>query len=756
MSTCFGTFPRGSASALCAGLHSIFLCLALAGCTPSARLLPTVASTSDLGFDALAGRWDEGIPLGNATIGALVWEKDGALRLSLDRTDLWDERPCDSLSGDRYRFSWVKAHIRSGNYAPVQRKFDAPYDLNAAPCKIPGAAIEFPLSQLGRPCRVRLSLGDALCEARWPDGVQMQTFVHATRPVGWFVFKGVGDDFEPRLVMPQYGQRPGEQDGASSIRRLGYRTGRVERRGNMLVCHQEGYGGFSYDVAVCWTRCGDVLTGTWSVTSSKVAERAEAVAGEALSRGLSTDYKSHRKFWVSYHGQSGVTVPDSVIQKQYDNEMYKFGAASREDSYPISLQAVWTADDGTLPPWKGDYHHDLNTELSYWPAYTGNRLSEGLGFLNTLWRQRDVYKRYTRQYFETGGMNVPGVCTLSGEPMGGWIQYAMSQTVGAWLAQHFYLHWKYAADGAFLKKRAYPFAKDVATYLEQQSAVGADGKRRLEFSSSPEINDNALQAWFTDMTNFDLSLMRFIYGACAEMADSLRLPAEARHWRTVGAQLPGYDVDTEGALTFAKGYPYNTSHRHFSHAMAIHPLGLIDWEDGPEAQRTITATLKRLKDCGPDYWTGYSYSWYACLQARARNGEEAVRALRTFAECFCLPNTFHANGDQSGTGKSRFTYRPFTLEGNFAFAAGVHEMLLQSHTGVIRIFPAVPAAWRDVSFERLRARGGFLVTAERRNGRVTRLSVRAERGGLLRIVSPVDGCIHTYNTRPGQRLDIIK
>ena len=98
--------------------------------------------------------------------------------------------------------------------------------------------------------------------------------------------------------------------------------------------------------------------------------------------------------------------------------MYKFGSASRSYSSPISLQAVWTADNGLLPPWKGDYHHDLNTQLSYWPAYTGNHLDEGLGYINTLWNQRDTYKEYTRTYFGTEGMNVPGVCTLDGKPLG--------------------------------------------------------------------------------------------------------------------------------------------------------------------------------------------------------------------------------------------------------------------------------------------------------------------------------------------------
>lgn len=417
-------------------------------------------------------------------------------------------------------------------------------------------------------------------------------------------------------------------------------------------------------------------------------------------------------------------------------EMYKFGSTTREHSYPISLQAVWTADNGKLPPWKGDYHHDLNTQLSYWPTYTGNHLTEGMGYLNTLWNQRDAYKRYTRRYFDTEGMNIPGVCTLTGEPMGGWIQYSMSQTVAAWLAQHFYLQWKYSADRTFLKERAYPFIKDVAIYLEQISEVTPEGVRKLEFSSSPEIFDNSLQAWFSDMTNYDLAMMHFLFKAASELAHELNLADEAGHWASLEAQLPDYDIDEEGCLTFAKGYPYKESHRHFSHAMAIHPLGLIDWSDGEKSQHIIRATLKRLDEVGPDYWTGYSYSWLANMKARAFDGEGAAQALKTFAECFCLKNTFHANGDQTQSGKSRFTYRPFTLEGNFAFAAGIQEMLLQSHTGVIRIFPAIPKEWKDVSFESLRAMGAFLVSARMEGGEINRVRIYSEKGGMLKIARP--------------------
>ena len=718
----------------------LLLCCGLWGSCSSYDYCPVTPSESDLVFTELARSWDEAMPLGNATVGALVWQRDSSLRLSLDRTDLWDLRPVDSLSGDNFRFSWVKEHICTKDYLPVQKKLDWPYDMNPAPSKIPGAAIEFPLEKIGAPTQVRLYLNNALCEANWADGTQMQTFVHATEPVGWFVFRNLKTPIEPSILTPVYNKtKPdGSLDPVSGqdLHRLGYQQGETVREGNRITYHQKGYGDFWYDVVVCWKQEGETLYGTWSVTSSLSGEKAAEKAEAALQRGLKQDYQAHLEYWDKYWAQSSVTLPDSILQKQYQNEMYKFASTTREHSYPISLQAVWTADNGKLPPWKGDYHHDLNTQLSYWPAYTGNHLTEGMGYLNTLWNQRDTYKRYTRQYFGTEGMNIPGVCTLTGEPMGGWIQYSMSQTVAAWLAQHFYLHWKYSADRTFLKERAYPFLKDVAIYLEQVSEVTPEGVRKLEFSSSPEVFDNSLQAWFSDMTNYDLAMMHFLFKAAAELAHELNLTDESSHWAALEAQLPDYDVDEEGCLTFAKGYPYNESHRHFSHAMAIHPMGLIDWSDGEKSQHIIRATLKRLDEVGPDYWTGYSYSWLANMKARAFDGKGAAQALRTFAECFCLKNTFHANGDQTKSGKSRFTYRPFTLEGNFAFASGIQEMLLQSHTGTIRIFPALPEEWKDVSFEGLRAMGAFLVSAQMEGGEITRVRIYSEKGGMLKIARP--------------------
>ena len=160
--------------------------------------------------------------------------------------------------------------------------------------------------------------------------------------------------------------------------------------------------------------------------------------------------------------------------------------------------------------------------------------------------------------------------------------------------------------------------------------------------------------------------------------------------------------------------------------MAIHPLALVHPVDGPEAKRTIDGTLAELDRLGTKAWCGYSFSWLGNLAAYARNGEKAEKALEIFATAFCLRNGFHCNGDQTDKGYSNFRYRPFTLEGNFAFAAGVQEMLLQSRRGVIEVFPAIPKDWKDVAFTTLRAEGGVLVSATRKDGKTVRIEVTSE------------------------------
>jgi alpha-L-fucosidase 2 len=724
----------------------IFL-LGLSACqqSQSQRNLAPQPSPHDLVFDELASSWDEGIPLGNGMMGVLVWEKDGRLRLALDRADLWDLRPMANVYREGYNYDWVQEKWNENNYKEVQKAFDEPYDQAAGPSKIPVAALEMAIGNLGPLESARLYTHHGLCQILWDNGSSMEIFMDPEQALGWFRIWNADPGMEIKLVPPPYTLESDASGrnmvtGGQDLRRLGYPAGELVNEAANLGYKQEGWNGFSYQVHCELERENKVITGRWSISAHFPDQEAQPSAAAYLDMTGKSSYEESRmellNWWEAYWSRSAVSLPDPVLEKQWYLEMYKFGAAARKGAPPISLQAVWTADNGLLPPWKGDFHHDLNTQLSYWPAYAGNQLDLEEGFLDWLWGIRDEGRKFTRWFYEAEGLNIPGVTTLTGVPMGGWIQYSFGPTVSAWLGQHFYLHWMYSQDEAFLEERAYPWIKEVAVFLDQIAVQDQKGLRKLPLSSSPEIYDNRREAWFEETTNYDLSLIRFTYHAAARMANSLGLTEEAEQWQATLSQWPDMAVDPESGLMFAPGFPYHESHRHFSHLMAFHPLGMLDVSQGPEQEEIIRNTLRNMEKQGPDWWTGYSYSWMGNLYARALEGDKAAEALKDFATCFTLPSSFHVNGDQSGTGKSKMTYRPFTLEGNFAFASGIHEMLLQSHTGIVRIFPAIPDSWEDVSFSTLRTEGAFLVSATRVKGECTQVKIMAEKGGILRLADP--------------------
>lgn len=726
-------------------MKSVFVFLlmitALAGST-------TPLPLHDLDFDSLPIRWDEAVPLGNGMVGALVWQEGNRLRFSLDRADLWDRRPVENFQKPEFCFDWMYEQFKNGDIGPVQDLIDRPYNDLPAPTKIPAGRLEFDQSALGDVENVHLDISKAECKVVWSNGTVLKTFVHATKPVGWFFFEGMDTDLKPEIIPPPFGGADDlSEEGVNSLsghdlRALGYADSIMETGDNYASYLQEGWGGFQFAIYCQWEKIGhNQLIGVWSIISTEEsadpqkATRDEVLA--ALNRKGVTDFGDHTKWWNAFWNKSSIDIPDKVIEKQWYMETYKFGCTSRRGAPPISLQAVWTADERRIPPWKGDYHHDLNTQLSYWPCYSGNRLDEGLSFLDWLWKIKPIAEAWTKRFYKIPGLNVPGMTTIEGEPMGGWHQYSCSPSTSAWLAQHFYWHWRYSMDKEFLKRRAYPWLRETAIFLDKHSIRQEDGMRRLPLSSSPEIGDNRIEAWFEQTTNYDLALIRWLYRATEECARELGLSDEAKRWKTVLSQWPQLaKSEDDQRLLVAPGMALPGSHRHFSHLMAIYPLGLLKWEDGPAVQKVIRQSLDELERLGPDWWCGYSYAWLASLAARAHDGKKASDALRIFAECFVSKNTFHLNGDQSKSGKSKFQYRPFTLEGNFAFANGVQEMLLQSHADVVKVFPAIPNGWENVSFSKLRAQGAFLISASQVNGQMEYVIVTSEKGGRLRLLNP--------------------
>ncbi len=749
--------------------HTIFLIVFSLGLT-CGSLYAQPQAKHGLHYTTPATVWDEAMPVGNGLLGALLWGDGKPLKISLDRTDLWDLRPVPQFHTKEYSYKTMRQWVRAGRIEDLHRLYDDPYG-NPGPTKIPAGRIELTIGDKVFES-ASLDLAGAQATMDFEDKTSARVFVHATEPVGVIQIQS-DEAVNVELLAPPFAGQITDEAGpgkisAGDLASLRYRAP-VHRQGDNWTGYlQEGWGGFRFAVVAAWQTTGDKWIGVWSVATSNESEAPLRTArdncAKALNAGFDRLQAVHRRWWDSYWSRSSVRVPNAVIERQWYLEMYKFGAAARANTPPITLQGPWTADNMKIPPWKGDYHHDLNTELSYWPAYSGNQLEGALGFVNWLWDTKDTAKAWTKRFFGLPGLNVPMTADLNQEQIGGWHQYTHSATTAAWLAHHFYLHWRYSMDADFLRDRAYPWLRETSVFLEAVTEKGPDGKRTLPLSSSPEIND----------TNYDLALIRWTFETTAELADDLGKTGDARRWRTLLAEMPEFAIDRQSTkMLVAKDYPLAASHRHFSNLMAIHPLGTIRWENGPDDQAIIKASLADLNEKGTAWWTGYSFSWLANLAARSRDGEKAERALELFSTAFCLRSSFHCNGDQSDKGHSNFRYRPFTLEGNFAAAAGLQEMLLQSYSGTIRIFPAIPPAWKDVSFKTLRAEGAFLITAKRTAGQTQHVEITSEKGGLCRIENPFGpaGCEITgaentdlkerngefaIMTRPGRKVTLIR
>lgn len=668
--------------------------------------------------------WDEAIPLGNGLTGGLLWGSGNTINLSLDRGDLWDERLPELYLEDNWNYDTIRRLKAAGNQAEISRLFDHPYNQVPYPTKLPGGRLVLSLAESQQAQAFELDMRQAVGRVALSTG-QLECFFSAAQPVA--MIRHAGPPLTYRFLRP------------AGLDKLGYQPAEFGAADGLTWMVQEAALGLKYAVVVASKRSGDQTQLAVAITSNRTDQDPLAAGQrrvrEALDAGFESLQPAHRRWWDDFWSVSSVTIPDPRLQRHYNLVKYFYGAASRPDAPPIPLQGVWTRDDGDLPPWKGDFHHDLNTQMTYLAYHTAGLTEAGLSFLNYNWDLLPSYRKFAQDFYGVAGAAMPGVATLAGKPTAGWSQYALSPTNALWVGQSFHLHWRYTRDQQFLATRAYPWLREIATGIVNLCEA-RDGRLYLPLSSSPEIHNNSLRAWLEPNSNYDLSLMHWACEALAEMADALDRSADAEYWREIRSRLDELLVDDQNVLMFAQGEPFDVSHRHHSHTMAIHPLATLTI-DGSERERAIIdATLDRMNELGTLAWTGYSFSWFSCLAARAGRADEALRYLVDYERAFILRNGFHVNGDQIGAGLSNFRYRPFTLEGNFLAMEAVHDMLLQSWGGRVRVFPAVSEPWAEVSFADLRAEGGFRVSAQRQAGQTVRVAITATVAGPLRLKNP--------------------
>ncbi|MBI5692096.1 MAG: hypothetical protein HZC55_18605 [Verrucomicrobia bacterium] len=701
-----------------------------------ALLLATAASFAAaaepmrLTLEAPIEKWDEAIPLGNGLVGGLLWGQGNEIRLSLDRGDLWDLRPHPIYARPDFNYATVVAHAQSGRTAALNQEFAHPSDF---PTKLPGARLVVKLAPEFQARRFHLDLQRALGSIDF-GSARAECFFSETSPAALLVLPDPAAKFD---LVPN-----------PAVTKIGYALAAVSRADHAVTLVQDAAEGFRYAIHVASRPAGDRLLLAIAITTNREADDPAALARErvaqALARGYDAARAEHVQRWEKFWAASSVSLPDAALQQHYNLVRYFYGAASRRGAPPIPLQGLWTADAGVLPPWRGDYHHDLNTQLTYWAYLASGHFDQGLSFLDFMWDLKPRHEAFARDFFGVRhGMIVPGVMALDGRAMGSWFPYTLSPTMGAWVAQSFYWHWRYEMDPRFLADRAYPYGAAIGDALaELLKPDPRTGHLKLPLSSSPEIHNNTQRAWLPPHSNFDHALLQWLFLANAEMATALSRDAEAARWRSLRAQLGPLALNDAGVLLVAPGEALTASHRHHSQLMAIHPLGLLHPEDGADTRRIVDATLADVDRLGTSAWTGYSFSWMAALRARVGRGDEALRFLSAYREHTTSRNGFHLNGVITGSKISNYRGRAFTLEGNFAAAQAVHEMLLQSWGGRLRLFPSLPSNWREASFRELRAEGGFVVSADVRDGRMRRATVRATVDQDLRLVDPFAGRDH--------------
>lgn len=696
--------------------------------------------------------WDEAVPLGNGLLGGLLWGETNLLRLSLDRGDLWDLRTPPEIREPGFTFQNMAKLVREKNQKEVGRLFDEPYN-QPTPTKIPAGRLEIVLDPSQSVERFELNLATAEGRASFGNGQRCEAFFSATKPVALLRITGP-EPKEIRLRLPGSG---GGETGPSShaVAKLGYPAAQVGSDGRARWFVQETAGPLKYCVFAESRRLGDETLVAVTVTASSAGEdglrQARRLVSAALRQGYEASLKPHAAWWAKFWAQSAVTIPEPDILRHYYLVRYFYGATSRRGAPPMPLQGVWTADAGSLPPWKGDYHNDLNTQMSYMGYQGAGHFDEGSSFLDFNWDLLPAYRRFARNFYGTDGANVPGVMSLDGEPLTGWGQYSLSPTMGPWVAHLFYLHWRYTGDEKFLKSRAYPWCRELGICLKGLLKPDEKGVLVLPLSSSPEIHDNRLSAFLKPNSNFDLACVKMLFQSLGEMAEACGKRGEARDWLATARALGDWHVNADSALKLDANEDLAESHRHLSNLMGLYPFDLITVEDGQRERQIIRASLDQWDKFGTKQWCGYSFTWMSALRARTGDGEAAVRNLDIFVKAFLLRNGFHANGDQTKSGFSSMTYRPFTLEGNMLAAAATHEMLLQSWRDTLRIFPAVPWRWHDVAFENLRAEGGHRVSARRENNATTWLRVVAGRDGELLIRDNFGGRTPAWNCQGVRR-----
>ena len=640
--------------------------------------------------------WYEGPFLGNGFLGSILYTEPATngLRLTVQHSEVQDHRP--DIEGDR----WGLARLPVGHLTltPVGQITGVQLRMHLWDAEITGT-ITTDRGHIDLRALIQTDRSLLVVTAQPSAGERGFTWVfHPAKAISPRIVR----EPPPAALIPNPDPLVGTVDGVNLV------VQPMVAGGQTATAYQEG------------TRDGEralYLAVEHSFPDTGARQRVLDTVQHAVDAGVAELVAGHRDWWHRYYRKSFVSVPDATLQSFYWIQLYKIASAARAEAPVMATTGPWLEPT----PWPGVWWN-LNVQLEYWLIHGSNHL-ELDAIPRTLHDNQQILidglqpqyrhdsaglRRSTDRYGNDAGfVAVPG-------------QDPPAPEIGdlPWALHNVWLSYRHTMDTRILRDVLYPLLRRAMNYYLHFLAPGPDGRLHLPPTYSPEYGVNAPD------TNYDLALIRWSCQTLLDSAGTLGIDDPlAPQWTHVLATLADYPVDANGFMVGA-GVPFAKSHRHYSHLLMAYPLYLLNAEQ-PEHRALIETSLR--------HWIsfegalrGFSFTGAASIAALLGNGEDALAYLRDLLTRFIQPNTMYYEAGP-------------VIETPLSAAQSLHDMLCQSWGGVIRIFPAVPAAWRDVALDGFRTQGAFLVGAVRRDGVTSFVKVHSLAGQPCRIRPGIPG-----------------